>query len=77
MAVKAYVLIEAGPGASRDVAARAQKIEGVKTVSVVTGPHDVIAVVEATDAKTLGDLLITKLQKIKGIVSTITDVVID
>lgn len=77
MAVKAYVLIEAVPGASRDVAARAQKIDGVKSVSVVTGPHDVIAVVETTDAKALGDLLITKLQKIEGIARTITDVVID
>ncbi len=77
MAVKAYILIEADPGSSREVAARAQKIEGVKSVAVVTGPHDVIAVVETTDAKALGDLLITKLQKIEGIVTTITDVVID
>jgi len=77
MPVKAYVLIEADPGTSRDVAAKALKIEGVKSVSVVTGPHDVIAVVEATDAKALGDILITKLQKIDGIAVTITDVVID
>lgn len=77
MAIKAYVLIEADPGASRNVAAQAQKIDGVKTVSVVTGPHDVIALVETADAKTLGDLLITKLQKIEGIAATITDVVID
>lgn len=77
MAVKAYVLIEADPGASREVAGRAQKIDGVKSVSVVTGPHDVIAVVETADAKALGDLLITKLQKIEGIISTITDVVVD
>jgi DNA-binding Lrp family transcriptional regulator len=77
MAVKAYVLIEAEPGASREVAAKAQKIDGVKSVSVVTGPHDVIAVLETADAKALGDLLITKIQKIDGIARTITDVVID
>ena len=77
MAVKAYVLIEAIPGASRDVAAKVQKIDGVKSVSIVTGPHDVIAVVETTDAKALGELLITKIQKIEGIDRTITDVVID
>jgi DNA-binding Lrp family transcriptional regulator len=77
MAVKAYVLIEADPGTSREVAAKAQKIDGVKSVSVVTGPHDVIVFVEAADAKALGDLLITKLQKIEGIAVTITDVVID
>jgi DNA-binding Lrp family transcriptional regulator len=77
MAVKAYILIEADPGMSRDVAAKAQKIDGVKSVSVVTGPHDVIAVVETTDTKVLGDILITKLQQIDGIAGTITDVVID
>ncbi len=77
MAVKAYVLIEAAPGASREVAAKAQKIDGVTSVSVVTGPHDVIALVETADAKALGDLLITKLQKIEGIAGTMTDVVID
>jgi DNA-binding Lrp family transcriptional regulator len=77
MAVKAYVLIEAYPGASRDVAAAARKIKGVKSVAVVTGPHDVIAYVEAADAKALGEVLIAKIQKIDSIAGTITDVVID
>ncbi len=54
-----------------------QKIDGVKSVSVVTGPHDVIAYVETTDPKALGDLLISKVQKIDGIAGTLTDVVID
>ncbi len=77
MSVTAYVLIEAALGASRDVAAKAQKIDGVKSVSVVTGPHDVIAVVETTHVKALGDILITKIQKIDGIARTISAVVID
>jgi DNA-binding Lrp family transcriptional regulator len=77
MPVKAYVLIEVTPGTSREVAAKAKAIEGVKSVSVVTGPHDVIALVEINDAKALGDLLITKLQKIEGVAGTMTDVVID
>ncbi len=77
VAMKAYVLIETDPGMSRDVAAQAQKIGGVTSASVVTGLHDVIALVEPADAKALGDLLITRLQKVEGIVSTDTDVVID
>jgi DNA-binding Lrp family transcriptional regulator len=77
MAVKAYVLIEAAPGASREVAAQAQKIDGVKSVSVVTGPHDVIVLAETADAKALGDLLISKLQTIDGVAGTMTDVVLD
>ena len=77
MAVKAFVLIGVAPGTSRDVAAKVQKIEGVRSVSVVTGPHDIIAVVEASDAKALGDILITRIQKIEAIAETMTDVVID
>jgi DNA-binding Lrp family transcriptional regulator len=77
MALKAYVLIEAAPGRSRDIAGRMQKIDGVRSVAVVTGPHDVIAYVETTDAKTLGDLLIAKVQTIEGITGTLTDVVLD
>ena len=77
MGVNAFILIEAQPGASRSVAGKARKIAGVKSVSVVTGPHDVIAIVEAKDTEALGTLLITKLQKIPGIAATITDVVID
>lgn len=77
MAVKAYVLVQATPGRSRDIAGKMQKIKGVKSVSVVTGPHDVIAYVETTDTRALGDLLIAKVQAIKGIAGTLTDVVID
>ena len=46
MALKAYVLIEAAPGRSRDIAGHMQKIDGVRSVAVVTGPHDVIAYVD-------------------------------
>ena len=77
MALKAYVLIEAAPGRSRDIAGHLQKIDGVRSVAVVTGPHDVIAYVETTDAKALGDLLIAKVQTIEGIAGTLTDVVLD
>ncbi len=77
MSLKAYVLIQAAPGKSRDVAINMQKIKDVKSVSVVTGPHDVIAFIETRDASALGDLLITKVQKIRGIAGTLTDVVIN
>jgi DNA-binding Lrp family transcriptional regulator len=43
----------------------------------VTGPHDVIAYIETTDPKALGEILISQVQKIEGIAGTLTDVVID
>jgi DNA-binding Lrp family transcriptional regulator len=56
---------------------KAQKIDGVKSVSLVTGPRDVIVMAETPDASALGELLISKLQKIEGVAGTMTDVAID
>jgi DNA-binding Lrp family transcriptional regulator len=75
MSIKAYVLanvqVGSGEGAVKDLLA----IEGVKSVENVTGPFDVIAVVEVDDTRALGNLLISKIESIKGITNTLTCVV--
>lgn len=50
-------------------------IEGVKSAENVTGPFEVIAVVEVDDTPTLGKLLVSKIETIKGITGTLTCVV--
>lgn len=77
MAISAYILIEASPGRSREIAKKVEKIEGVKTAHSVTGPYDVVAYAEVADSKTLGDLVLTKIQKVEGVVGTMTNVVVD
>jgi DNA-binding Lrp family transcriptional regulator len=47
----------------------------VKSAENVTGPFDVIAVVEVDDTATLGKLLISEIESIKGITDTLTCVV--
>ena len=47
MATKAYVLIETAVGKSREVAESLKGIPGMQAVDAVTGPYDIIAVLEA------------------------------
>ncbi len=72
MATKAYVLIETSVGRSRDVADELRSLRGVQAADNVTGPYDVIAVVEAADLTALGALLTSRIHTLNGIVRTVT-----
>ena len=72
MATKAYVLIETSVGKSRDVANELRSLRGVQTADNVTGPYDVIAVVEAVDLSAVGALLASRIHTLNGIVRTVT-----
>ncbi|MEM3184480.1 MAG: Lrp/AsnC ligand binding domain-containing protein [Candidatus Hadarchaeales archaeon] len=74
---EAYMLVAAAIGKVKKVAKALTKIEGVKSVHVVTGPYDIIAFVEAKDMNTLSSVIIEKIHKIAGIVDTNTAVVVD
>ena len=53
----------------------AQAIEGfdgVKSVDAVTGPYDIIAVLDCPDLQAIGDLLTKHVHKIAGITRTVT-----
>ena len=47
MGTKAYILIETAVGRTREVAHALRKVEGMISVDVVTGPYDIIALLEA------------------------------
>lgn len=72
MATKAYILIEAAVGKTRDVVATLSKTEGVKSVDPVTGPYDVILVVEGKDLNAIGELVTGKIHPIPGVTRTVT-----
>ena len=48
MAVKAFILIDTSPGKAREVAAKIRGVTGVSVAHAVTGPHDIIAICEAS-----------------------------
>ncbi len=72
MAAKAFVLIETAVGRTKEVTTALKKLEGVKSVDPVTGPYDVIAVVEADGLTKIGDLVTNKIHPIQGISRTVT-----
>ena len=77
MAAKAFVLIETMVGRSREVATALKRLEGVKSVDTVTGPYDVIAVVEAKTLNDIGDIVTGKIHPTGGISRTVTCLAIE
>ncbi len=72
MATRAYILIETAVGKTNDVAARLRPMPNMKSVDPVTGPFDIIAVVEAKDLPSVGTLISEGMHKVPGIVKTVT-----
>ena len=72
MEAKAFVLIETAVGRTKEVTNTIRGLEGVKSVDAVTGPYDVIAVVEGENLNDIGDLVTGKIHPINGISRTVT-----
>jgi len=72
MAAKAFVLIETVVGRTKEVVTSIKQLEGVKSVDTVTGPYDIIAIVEAKDLNEIGDMVTGKVHPIAGISRTVT-----
>ena len=72
MAAKAFVLIETAVGRSKEVVAALKELKGVTSVDAVTGPYDVIAIVQCETLNDIGDLVTEKIHPIPGISRTVT-----
>ncbi len=72
MAAKAFVLIETEVGKTKEVVSKIGQLGGVKSVDPVTGPYDIIAIVEAESLNDIGDLVTGRIHPIGGITRTVT-----
>ena len=72
MTAKAFVLIETIAGRNKEVVTTLKQLEGVKSVDGVTGPYDVIAVIEGETLNDIGDLVTGKIHPTPGISRTVT-----
>lgn len=70
--VQAYVLIQTDTGRAADVARTIRELDGVLATEAVTGPYDVVVFAEADDVDALGQLVVTRIQPVEGIVRTLT-----
>ena len=75
--VKAYILIQAEVGKAHRVAVEIGEIDGVLCSEDVTGPYDLIVVVEADSMDSLGKLVVAKIQTVDGITRTLPCPVVD
>lgn len=76
MVVQAYILIQTEVGKAAHVAREIGQLSGVTLAEDVTGPYDVIARVEAGSVDELGQLVIARIQDVKGITRTLTCTVV-
>ena len=72
MTAKAFVLIETDVGKTREVTSALEQLKGMKSVNLVTGPYDIIAIIEAEELNEIGDLITGKIHPIHGISRTVT-----
>jgi len=76
MSARAFVLIETAVGKTKEVVTILEQMKGLTSVETVTGPYDVIAVIEAEDLNEVGDIITGKIHAIEGISRTVTCLVV-
>ena len=72
MTTKAYILVETAVGKTREVVNALKGIQTMRAVDVVTGPYDIIAVMEANDLNTIGEMVTNNVHVIPGVLRTVT-----
>lgn len=74
---RAYIFIKVGVSKTGEIVESLSKIEGIKTVHPCWGLPDIIAYVEVSDTKALTNLVLSKIQGLKGVAETDTHIVIE
>ena len=69
---RAFLLIETQVGKTKDVVNGLSGVDGVASVDIVTGPYDVIAVLDAPDLSSVGDIVTGSVHAIDGVGRTVT-----
>jgi len=69
---KAYVLINTAVGKSGSVLSSLRQAKGIREADGVTGEVDIIAIVEAEDLNSIGNLVTAKIHTVDGVQRTKT-----
>jgi len=77
MAVSAYVLIRVESDKTRSAFKELTKLEEVKLAHTVTGPFDIILLVEAKNLHELGEVILSKVRGTEGVSRTMTCVTVE
>ena len=72
MAATAFVLIETSVGRNKEVTATLKALKCIKSVDIVTGPYDIIAVIEGDTLNDIGEVVTSQIHTTPGISRTVT-----
>ena len=72
MDTKAYILIETSVGSTREVCEQLNKLTDIILVDPVTGPYDIIAIINTDSLSSVGEIVTSNIHKISGVVRTLT-----
>lgn len=72
MTTRAYVLITAAAGQAAAVVETLRALPGVTHADVVTGPYDIVALVEGPDVAAIGRLVLNELHGVPSLANTLT-----
>ncbi len=72
MPIRAYLLIEASAGKGNAILESLLALDVTVQADRVTGPYDVIAVMESDDLDTLGEIVRGNVHNVDGVVRTMT-----
>ena len=75
--MKAFVLIKVEPGRVKAAFEAVSKMRAVIEAYCITGPDDIIAVLESDDARGVSEVVIADLHDIEGIKGTDTRIVVE
>ena len=70
MPTRAYVLIETEKGRPHEVVEQLRTLPEIRSVEVVIGPYDIVAVADTADLNAVGDLITGEIHAIDGIIRT-------
>jgi DNA-binding Lrp family transcriptional regulator len=77
MSIEAFIFVECTSGRTKDVLSEVRKIAGVKSAHAITGNYDIIVLGEAQNLNELGEMIVTKIQAVSGVLRTSTSMVVD
>jgi DNA-binding Lrp family transcriptional regulator len=77
MSVAAYIFVETTQGKAIEICNEIGKIKGVKSAHAVTGPYDIIVLVEGDDVNVLGEFIVSRIQSVPGVLRTMTNIIVE
>ncbi len=77
MPVSSFVLIRTEADKTKGAFAILTQLKGVKLAHTVTGPFDIILLVEAKSLQELGDVILSKIRGVDGVSRTMTCVTVE